>query len=70
MGLEYYDALRAQLRRCERCAHVNELCGDVAHGEETLDDLHARLRAHCRAYADTDRGKGFARPRRRMSSFT
>ena len=63
MILEYYDALREQLKRCERCPHVNELCGNVAHGEATLDDLRARLRAHCRAYRDPGQGPRASLPR-------
>ena len=54
--MEYYDALREQLKKCERCAHVNEMCGNITRGEESLESLELRLRAFCRAYREQEPG--------------
>ena len=66
--LDYYDALRVQLRKCERCSHVNEMCGNVASGEETLHDLDMRLRKFCRLYVSKANQKDESR-KKRLSLF-
>lgn len=55
-AMEYYTVLREQLKKCERCAHVNEMCGNITRGEETLKDLEMRLRAFCRTWREQEPG--------------